>query len=133
MQAAPSLRWAVAAQTVVLAESEPASAGEAIATFDGPPSGMLWRVEMLTVSLSPASGSSVYVYEGRRHPQFQLAGTYQGDFNVWEAAGTPLTVSSAQPLIIVWQGASAEAVGSARAQIRIEYPIPSSTAHPLLG
>lgn len=120
----------------------PAAGGTVTAAFTTVGSTDVWEVHRLLIHLLDATGaqaavgSSAFVFFDTTDVtgQRDATPTGRGDFNVWEAQGSPLLVPSTRTLIVEWTGVPNGYTARAVAQVEVLTPDPASTTpQPFLG
>jgi hypothetical protein len=102
----------------VAASSAPAAGGSCSLTLEPVDAGYLWLVQRITVLCTSTTPTTAYVYEGDPAPGNFRDGTSRGNLDVADEA-SPILVDSTRYLTVVWQGASAGAVGTVTVQYQL--------------
>lgn len=98
--------------------SDPAAGGLASVEFDGPETGLLWLIERITVHSSSTSATTCSVYAGQPAPANLADRSWSGNNDIADET-SPILLESSQPLVLVWEGASAGARCTASIQYRV--------------
>lgn len=104
--------------TPLTGTSQPATAGVCVVAFQvDPVSGVVYLIDRITVSCTSTTATSAKIYVGDIAATNIVDATYEGNLDVADEV-QPITVVGADAIRVVWEGASAGAVGAVRIQYR---------------
>lgn len=110
--------WMLADYRTASARSTPAAGGTATAALPQVPGDELWLLDHAVIACDSTSATTLRLYADSILPDALLDGSSAGNFDVadWPAG---LLVPSTRTLLAVWSGASAGAIGTLTAQLRV--------------
>lgn len=92
--------------------------GQLVTVFDAPPPGLLWLIGRMTIFTTSATGTTCGIYAGSPTPTNLVDGSNSGNLDVADES-SPILLDSGAQLTVVWDGASAGAVGTCRIQYQL--------------
>jgi hypothetical protein len=116
---ASSAQWTFDDYSQDYEESAAAGAAGICQLEFGPvPEDQLWLLERITVSCSSAAATECTLYVDRNDPSRMLDYTPAGNSDVADESA-PIQLPTGTTLLVVWDGASVGAIGTARVQFQV--------------